>query len=149
MDIRSALDRIVVVQGGLAITDPITASVQKAWKYVPSRRATLADTPAFTNSWRLVSTESGNSLFRRQYTVNMQLFVNDADTDRAADIASSFEQALHVAFNADKRLENTVTRQTIYGGDPTLALLEYAKKTYVGLDLFMDIWMNDDVTFAA
>ncbi len=34
------------------------------------------------------------------------------------------------------------------GGDPTLALLERANLGYIGLDLFLDLWMEEAATFA-
>ncbi len=149
MDIRTAMASIIVVQAALAITDPITASVAEAWKYRPPGKMALNSFPVFMNEWTFVGEKRANSLREQEYTVHMQLAVNDSDADQAADIASAFHVALIDAFDADVKLNNTVTRQSIRGGNPTLANLEFAGPNYIGLDLFMDIVMSEGGTFAA
>jgi hypothetical protein len=147
MDIRSALDRIIAIQDGLAITDPIAEDVKKAYKYVPRANVTLTDVPAFTNEWTLTSLDRFVSFRIQNYTVHMQLFVEDADIDRAADIASSFHKELIDALDADIALNNTVTQHSLRGGNPTLVGLERAGKIYIGLDLFLDLEMKEGATF--
>ena len=147
MDIRTALDRIVAVQGNLTITDPITTSVAEAWKYRPPGKVALNSFPLFMNEWTFVDEKRANSLREQEYTVHMQLAVLDADANQAADIASAFHGALVDAFDADVNLDNTVTRQSLRGGNPTLVNLEFAGQPYIGLDLFMDIVMSEGKTF--
>jgi len=148
MDIRSALDRIIVIQDGLAITDPITADVKKAYKYVPRANVILTDVPAFTNAWTLTSLERFIGYRIQNYTVHMQLFVEDANIDQAADIASSFHKELIDALDADIALNNTVTQHSLRGGNPTLVGLERAGKIYIGLDLFLDLEMKEGAVFS-
>ena len=148
MDIRSALDRIIVIQGGLSITSPSTENVKKAYKYVPRANVILTDVPAFTNEWTLASLERFVSFRIQNYTVHMQLFVEDADIDRAADIASSFHKELIDALDADIALSNTVTQHSLRGGNPTLVGLERAGRMYIGLDLFLDLEMKEGATFS-
>jgi hypothetical protein len=146
MDIRAAMTRIIAVQAALTITDPIAASIKKAWRYTPPQSQTVTETPAFINSWTLnQETRYSNGYRRHDYTVHMQLLVEDSDKDRAADIASAFHAALLTAFDADVQLAGACSGQTIRGGDPTLANFEFAGNPYIGLDLYMDIRM-DDVT---
>ena len=147
MDIRSALDQIVVIQGGLSITSPVTASVKKAYKYVPKASVALPDNPAWTNDWSLTSLERFVSFRVQNYTVHSQLFVQDADIDRAADIASAFLDKFITALDADISLSQTVTQHTLRGGNPTLVGLERAGQIYIGLDLFLDLEMKEAVSF--
>ena len=148
MDIRTALDQIVTIQGGLSITSPLSVSVKKAYKYVPNASVALPDAPAWTNDWTLTSLERFVSLRIQNYTVHMQLFVKDANIDRAADIASAFLDKLITALDADISLSQTVTQHTLRGGNPTLVGLERANLPYIGLDLFLDLEMKEGKTFS-
>ena len=147
MDIRSALDRIVVIQEGLSITDPLTLAVKRAYKYVPEASSALPDTPAWTNEYSLTNVERLVSLRIQTYTVHMQLFIDDADLDRAADIASSFLKQMIDALDADVSLAQTITQQSLRGGNPTLGSMPRANMPYTGLDLFLDLEMKEGATF--
>ena len=136
------------MQAAIAITDPVTASIKKAYKYVPAASVALPDTPCWTNEWTLTSVDRFVGLRIQNYTVHMQLFVQDADLDRAADIASSFHKEFVDDLDADISLNNTVTQQSLRGGSPTLAGLQRANLAYIGLDLFLDIEMKEGVTFS-
>ena len=72
--------------------------------------------------------------------------VLDSDQDQAADIASSYMNAFITAHNADIQLGGSATLTTLRGGDPTLAVLNWAGIDYVGLDLFLDAEIKDAVS---
>ena len=148
MDIRSALDRLIVIQAGLSITSPIDASIKKAYKYSPGSSVALPDVPAWTNEWSLNAVDRFVAFRVQTYTVHMQLFVLNADLDVAADIASSFAKEMIDALDADVSLGQTITQQTLRGGNPTLASLTRANLNYIGLDLFLDLEMKEGVTFS-
>ncbi len=148
MDIRSALDRITAIQAGLSITSPVTASIKKAYKYVPKQDAALPDAPAWMNDWTLSREERHIDLRIQHYTVHMQLFVNDADQDRAADIATAFMAQAVDGFDADVTLDGNVTNSALRGGDPTLVSLGRAGQSYIGLDLFLDLEMKEAKAFS-
>ena len=154
MDIRSAMDRIVTLQGGLVITVPgegiDTLAVAQAHKYFPDR-AEVIESPGWINEWSLVEEERGASGTRRHtYIVHSQLFVQDADLDQAADIASEFFDQYMTALDADVTLNGACTIQVLRGGQPTLVTLQWAGDlTYIGLDLFLDVIMDDVGVFAA
>ena len=147
MDIRSALDRIIATQDGLSITDPATVSILKAYKYSPPASEQLPDLPAFTNDWSLTRYDRHTGLRIRFYTVHMQLFVYDADQDRAADIATAFHEKLLTQLDADVTLNNTVVRHDIRGGNPTLVAITRSNQVYIGLDMFLDVEMKEAATF--
>ena len=147
MDIRSALDNLIVIQAGLSITDPITESIAAAYKYVPPANVALPDTPCWTNEWTLNEVQRFVNLRIQTYTVHMQLFVLDADLDAAADIASAFHAKMVTALDADVSLGQTITQQSLRGGSPTLASLVRSNQAYIGLDLFLDLEMKEGATF--
>lgn len=148
MDIRSALDNLIIIQAALSITSPITASIKKAYKYIPKSSVALPDTPAWLNEWTLNTVERFVGFRIQTYTVHMQLFVLDADPDRGADIASSFAKEMIDALDADVSLGQTITQQTLRGGNPTQGSFERVNLTYSGLDLFLDLEMKEGATFA-
>ncbi|MCY4107885.1 MAG: hypothetical protein OXG11_02535 [Chloroflexi bacterium] len=148
MNIRAALGRLVAIQGGLSITDPIAVSVGAAYKYVPRQSTTLPATPSWMNDWTLIREERHIDMRIQFYTVHMQLFVRDADQDQAADVASAFMEKTVEALDADVTLNGTVTRQSLRGGEPTLVSLERGGLSYIGLDLFLDLEMKEAKSFS-
>ena len=154
MDIRSALDRVIEIQGGLSISDPLSLSVKNAYKYSPPASVSLrGNLPAWTNEWTLERIDRHIGLRVQFYTVHMQFFCYDADLDKAADIASAFHVELVTALDADVQLTGdgtvpTVTNSALRGGNPTLAVLDRRdNQPYMGLDLFLDVEMKEGVTF--
>lgn len=144
MDIRTAMGGLVTLEAGLTISDPLNLAIRRAYPYFPDRRSVLPDTPCWTNGWTLTRIDDGFADNRRQfYTVNAQLFILDADMGRAAEIATAFHVALIDALDADDTLGGTVTNVDLRGGDPTLALLEWAGQGYVGLNLYFDLELFD------
>jgi hypothetical protein len=79
--------------------------------------------------------------------------VYDADSDRAADIASAFMEKIVDAFDAHERLGgNTVAFRTKLRGSgggtrPTLFTVTWAGNTFVGLDLFLDVELTEGKTY--
>ena len=147
-DIRTVMGNVVTLQEGLSITAPISSSIKRAYKYMPPAASALPDTPCFFNSWTLQNQQLDISLRILSYTVHMQLAVLDADQDVAADIASSYMNALITAHNADVQLSGSCTLTALRGGDPTLAVLSWAGQDYIGLDLFLDIEIKDAVAIS-
>jgi hypothetical protein len=147
-DIRTVMTNVVTLQESLSITAPISSSIKRAYKYTPPMSSGLPDTPCFLNSWTLQSQELDIGLRILLYTIRMQLMVLDSDQDQAADIASSYMNAFITAHNADIQLGGSATLTTLRGGDPTLAVLNWAGIDYVGLDLFLDAEIKDAVSIS-
>lgn len=148
MDIRSALDRLVAIEKDIAITEPARLAVKRAYKYFPPQSVAVPDLPCFMNSWTLVEERRGISLREQRYTVNIQFFAGEGDQDYTADVASAFMAAFMDALDADVSLGGAVTDSDLRGGNPTLAILERAGRSYIGLNLFLDLTMKDAVSFA-
>ena len=106
----------------------------------------LPDTPCFLNTWTLTSQELDISLRILFYTIRMQLIVHDSDQDRAADIASSYMNAIITAQNADVTLDGAVNQSILRGSDPTLGVLSWAGVDYIGLDLLLDVELKAAVS---
>lgn len=155
MDIRSALQQLLVVQRALVITDPVNMSVKRVWNYSPPVSVALPDVPAFTNAWTMQDysrptlqsgSQSGIGVSRdQQYAIHMQFYAGLAapEADKLADIATAFHVAFMDDLDAAGDLSGTVMRATPRGGDPTLAILERGGKSYIGLDLYLDVLLYD------
>ena len=148
MDIRTVMAAVVTLQESLSITAPISSSILRGYRFMPPMSSALPDTPCFFNSWTLQNQELDIGLRILFYTIHMQLAVLDADQDVAADIASSYMNALITAHNADVQIGDTVTLSQLRGGDPTLAVLSWAGTEFIGLDLFLDVELKDAVSIS-
>lgn len=150
MNIKAAIAKLILTEATLAITSPVTSSIKKAWPYFPPQNVLLPELPAFMNSWDLVREDRFIDLRVQIYTVNMQLYAAKAtiEQDRGADIASAFMEQLVDALDADITLAGSVTSHNLRGGSPTLAILERAGDSYIGLNLFLDLEMKEAKTFA-
>lgn len=139
-----ALDRIAAVQLGLSITSPVAETIKRVYRVAPKQSDALSDRPCFINTVDVPEVHWGaNAQRHRMYTVGMQLVVDDADKDVGREIALSFLEALIVAFHDDLTLNFTCTSQVLRGGSPTLAILTWGGRDYVGLQLFMDVRIYD------
>lgn len=144
MDLSAVLDAVTAVQAALTITSPIDASIKAVHRYPPNRQSVLPDTPCWMNTWTLARVEEnidfdGNRRFF--YSVNAQLFIKDADLNRAADIATSFHQAWLDALVLSPALSTGADglSWTPRGGDPTLVLLEWGSMPFIGLNEYLDV----------
>ena len=135
MDIRTCLDRIVVVESALTATiAPTTKTVVKAYKYFPNQayKISLSDTPCFFNGFTLQLEKRANSLRSQLYEVHSQMIVDDVDKDVAADWAAAFWAKIVDAFDSELNLKGACTTQVLRGGQPTLADLEWAGEHHIG-----------------
>jgi hypothetical protein len=142
MTIRAALDKLVTLEKSLSITSPMALSVKDAYKYIPPQTHTLIELPVWMNTWRLneMSWLPGNQRMS-SYSVNMRLAAISAtvEQDRGADIATSFWEALIKALRNDVKLGGTIDQHKLRSEGPTLVVLEFAGKAYIGLDVWLDI----------
>ena len=140
--------QLVALQAGLTIASPIPASIKKAYTYFPPASVANPDCPCFMNSWTMTDEVRDGGMRWQHYTVHMQLFVDNADKDVAADIAAGFHVALVDALDISTSLGGTVAMQIIRGGSPTLAVLERSGQAYMGLDLYLDLTLKEGKAFA-
>ena len=146
MDIRAALGAIVTREAALSITSPLSVSILKAHKYMAPQESTLPETPCFMNGWRLVRHDMGHgrSSVLETYIVNAQLFIEDADLERGADIATAF----HVAFvtdieDGDITLGGAAKKYQFRDGDgASLVALQRAGRNYIGVNYFLEVLLT-------
>lgn len=156
MNIRSCIAALVLIQGRLSIALPVVSQIKVAYNYFPAQDVLLPDVPCWANAWTMLPEERGGGLRIQQYTVHMQLFVDDV-ASQAADIATSFHGALVDALDADVGLSGdvaphvaapTCSSQVLRGGNPTLVRLERGGRAYIGLDEYLDITMKEGKAFS-
>lgn len=141
--VGAVLDHLVFLQSGLSIASPVAAAVKRAYRLAPNRADALTDLPCWLNAWTLARTDRTFDGLTQYYTVRMQLFVDDADSDRGAAIATAFHDAFVAAWNADTGLGGTVDNSVLRGGTPTICLLDWGGRSYPGLDLMLDVELYD------
>ena len=151
MDIYSALTEINTIQAGLSISAPVAASIAKVWFAIPPQSAALSDFPCFMNTWGVVESKpvASNTILYQDYWVRMQLLVKDADADRAAAIATAFMPQIVSGFAAHWQLAGAVRNISWRGstGTATLLPLDFAGFHYIGLDLTLDLHMEEGHSF--
>lgn len=139
--IRTALTNLVALQESVSITDPVNMSIRKAYTHHPGKSVNPG-MPFIFNTWTFPAQDLAISQEVHRYTINMQVHVEDADGERAGDIASAFHEALLNAWRADPKLTQNgspgVIGAALRGGEPTLVNFEHNGKLYTGLDLFLD-----------
>lgn len=152
MDILTALLRIRQIQESISVADPTqqgeTLKIVKAWLTRPPANVVLTEFPCFINTWNLGSETRRSGLRQQEYTVNMQLVIKNSDWDVSALMATAFMPAIVDAFDANVTLGARVVRTALRGGRPTLAKI-VLDQVYVGLDLYLDLYMGEGHEFEA
>ena len=144
-DIRSVLDRLIVIQAAVSITDPITTNVLKAWKYIAPQNTTIPETPCFMNDWTDRGWEAGSSSVRiGNYQIHSMLYVQDADLERALDIATALYVAYRDDVGHDMTLDSNAHGVIMRGADPSVGTLERAGKAYIAVETFLDFQIKGD-----
>lgn len=154
MDIRSVITAVAALQAAISISSPAALTVAKVWPYFPPQSIAIADSPVFLNEWVFNREDrTTNGLRQQYYTNHMQLFVYDADSDSAADIATAFMDAIVTAFDAHETLSGTAFRSKLRGSGggnrPAIFPAIWDGVTFIGLDLYLDIELTEGKTYAA
>lgn len=155
MEILEVLEQIYAVQGDISITSPIATSIKKVWPYRPPASKVITDTPCFTNNWTSGQiTYVPGGWVRGPIDINMQLLVYDADSDRAAAIASAFYPKVIEAFGAHLKFGlGDWAVMGLEGNTPTLTAFaeeDGGGRTFIGLDLVLHLHgKKSPVTLAA
>jgi hypothetical protein len=132
------------IQDGEIVTETVDIGIKRAYPYFPSQSMSLTDFPCFINQWTMPEVQFASVLMTGQFSAHMQLLVKDANSDRAAAIASAFLPKILQAFAENIKLNawGPATVLSMRGGDPTLAVLSFGGNDFIGLDLFLDIYLN-------
>jgi len=103
----TARAEIATILTGVAITSPISASIQRVFQTPPKQ---LSDFPCVV----IVGVQKGEpqrtaAIREREYTARLRLIVRDADLDRAADILDAFQEAIIDRFDINVTLNGKVS----------------------------------------
>lgn len=150
-DVTTAL---VALQASVAITRPSNMQVRKAWPVGPPPDAALVDLPAWTNEFTFTGEDRDLSLRLQRGTYRMQLHIQQYQPTSDHRVAHAFVDAVIAAFDAHQKLTDaagaqTIGVQAIRGGNPTVTRLERGGQAYLGIDLYLDVELNDAGVFAA
>lgn len=141
--LTALLDRIVEIESGLVITEPIPATVTKAYRYFLDPQSSLPGPRVFQNEWTMQPIDPARMMTLRELTfvVRMQFIAGPSlpDAERTIDIGTSFFEAALAAFCGDVSLNGTATRALLRGEEPTLGLITRGGATYIGWEAFLDI----------
>lgn len=122
------------------ISEPVATSIKRVWTQPPPGNVVLSDLPAIVNRWAFFSsTEEAWGFRLDRYTLQVQLYVDDASQERAYEIITAFHQAITNAFFREPGIDGTVFEVTLRGAGATMDRLEWAGKSYPGLTLFFDM----------
>jgi hypothetical protein len=145
--ITAALDALITMQEALSITDPITATIKKAYKLPPQGKIVL-DFPCVINNVSFVrQVRSPVGILRHFYTIEQRLLVKDADLNRGAQIALAFWHEILITWNENIKLTNTVYTSELRGASPTIGIVEFAGLSYPACISFLDVQIYEPVTF--
>ena len=113
-----------------------------------SEQLHTGDMPLAISDFTLVRVDTYSQYQVQVYDIHTQVLVHDAEWDVATDIATRLLKPIIDALMADITLNNTVTRSEIRGGTPTLVAVDWAKRKVPGLDLFLQVFMNEGAVIA-
>lgn len=149
MGIRGILDNLVTLEEGLSIASPAALNTLTAWKFMPPGNAE-PEPPCWFNTFTFTGEDRRVNLRRLYYTITVQFLAGDANSeqDHRADIAAAFHEALIVALDADLTLGGTCSNHERRGHDPTLVVVQYGGKGYIGLEEYVDVVIVSAATFA-
>lgn len=133
--IRAALDALVTLQQGVAITDPISESVKKAWKTIPRQDGALATLPAIINLPKPIRISHVAGARAQIWQVRSQLFVYDANQDRSGDIVLALMEKYIDALSDAQTLNGQPLILGDHFGSECPTQLVYAGKPFIGAEL--------------
>ncbi len=131
--VRATLDSIVTLQAALSITSPIAQTIKRAYKTVP-KQDSMPETPCFINIPRLIRVSHIAGARAQTWQVRMQLLVDDADQNQAADIVLAYTEKLIDALSDAQTMNGLpviITETT--SGD--LTGLEYGGRRFPGIEV--------------
>jgi hypothetical protein len=139
--------------GRLEITEPKPIRMKKAWLFVPPPRVVITDVPCAMVTYEQRPVTFASAMLHKPYSMHIQLFAGETmpDGDFQAEVAAAFNEALIQSLSKHQTLGGAVSLiQGLRGQTPeTLTVLERAGKSYVGIDLFLDVLITEPASHAA
>lgn len=142
---RTARAEIVTILTGVAITDPIAASILRVYAHP---KTNVTDFPCVM----IVGVSKGepersSGLRSREYTARLRLMIEDADLERQDDLIDSFEEAIIDAFDQNLTLNAKVSN---LNGPLWLepGPIDAGGQNRAGVDGLVRFTMDDSIVFA-
>lgn len=150
MNYLDTITAVLAVQSAIVPAAPFASMrIAKVWPVKPPPSATLTELPAWTNHLTFNNEERDPALRRQNATLQMQLFIQSYQSVSDFRVAHAYLDATIAAFDAAINLHGAIANQEIRGGNPTIGALPFGGQEYLGLDLYLDVFLNDAGNFAA
>lgn len=151
-EIRLVLANLVALQAGLVLTDNDLPNIGKlrAFTSFPSQTDTMP-APAWVNEPRMTQLRWSSGNDRHTFwEIRSQLFIENADLDRAVEIAMEFDEQFKVALEADMMLGRTLANTVSLAGDrPNFGILSWNGLSYGGSSYLLNVETEKAVVLAA
>lgn len=138
---------------GIAITEPVAASIVRAYATVPDMGRAISDLPCvMLPTHELQGVDFKSAFLEKRYAVNVQVFIKRVDVEQSlsARMASAFEDAIILKCSDTLRLGgNASVIRGVRGERETLVRLEWAGEAFVGLDMWIDVTLKQTKTHSA
>ena len=129
----------------ISITDPLAATIVRAYATVPDANRGLTDLPcAMAVEHQLERTAFKPVWIQQDFAIRIDLFVKKSEVEQgqAAEIAAAFSNAIAFALSGDQRLGDTVSVIRGLRSDPMPLRLTWAGANYTGATLYLDVTLN-------
>lgn len=149
MSLVSAINRLIVIQAALSISDPVAYSVKKAFPYFPAQSKALADLPAFINTWTRTELNETASFRTSKYLITTQFAVGKVgvEDDQMALVATAFFEKYTIELGHDVALagQATLINET---AEDALRRWELGGYAYMGFEHHLEIQINEAFVYS-
>lgn len=131
---------------GIAITDPVSESIARAYTTLPKEGEALTDLPCvMMPTFELQAVDFKSAFIEERYAIRLQVFVKPVEAEQgiAAQMAAAFVTAIGLKLSDTQRLGGNVSViRGLRGERETLTGLVWAGVPYVGADLWLDVTLK-------
>lgn len=138
---------------GLAITTPIQTTIKRAYDFFPPPRIALPDLPCAMVTFEQRPVLFKPALIMKPYTMHIQIYAAKIEDETGPAKATAFLDALI------QKISESATTLTLGGGvatvqqlrgetPETLVVFERAGAAYVGIDVYLDIIINQNAGYS-
>jgi hypothetical protein len=153
MDIRATIDALADLLETVAITEPRETGILKCWHFPPDMKTPLTNLPCAMLTYEQQPIRFLPSLLMKPYAIHILVFVGQtaSQAETHADTASALLDEIINTLSANQRLSGSVgVIREFRGASPdTLVQLDRNGIGYVGLDLYLEVTLNDAASHSA
>lgn len=150
--ISRVLDELIALESALTITEPIRASVTKAYPFLPPAAFELPGPRCWFNGFSMQPFRVEGSERHLIYDIRAQMLCapSNVDTERQFQVALSFwEEFQHALFPIGVPMDDVYQAITLNGAvslgivlrgamPETVTGLDYGGKNYIGIDAYIE-----------